>query len=129
MARYGNQKTPFTEDMKTQAVDPYGIAKVAAENILKNLCKINNIEWVIVVPHNIIGPRQKYDDPYRNVVSIMLNRMLLNKAPIIFGDGKQKRCFSYIDDCIFCLENVTKSVLNDIFFTNFSAFSLLVKNN
>jgi Nucleoside-diphosphate-sugar epimerases len=113
MARYGNQKTPFTEDMKTQAVDPYGIAKVAAENILKNLCKINNIEWVIVVPHNIIGPRQKYDDPYRNVVSIMLNRMLLNKAPIIFGDGKQKRCFSYIDDCIFCLENVIDSKLTN----------------
>ena len=37
MARYGNQKTPFDESMKTKAVDPYGISKVAAENILKNL--------------------------------------------------------------------------------------------
>ena len=109
MARYGNQKTPFNEDMNTQAVDPYGIAKVAAENVLKNLCEINNVEWVIVVPHNIIGPRQKYDDPYRNVVSIMINRMLLGKAPIIFGDGNQKRCFSYIDDCIYCLEKVIDS--------------------
>ena len=116
MARYGNQKTPFHENMNTQAVDPYGIAKVAAENVLKNLCDINNVEWVIVVPHNIIGPRQKYDDPYRNVVSIMINRMLLGKAPIIFGDGNQKRCFSYIDDCIYCLEKVldTKSTNKQI---------------
>jgi len=103
MARYGSQKTPFTEDMKPMPVDPYGISKVASENVLINLCELNNVEWVIAVPHNIIGPRQKYDDPYRNVVSIMINRMIQNKAPIIYGDGEQSRCFSYIDDCLKCL--------------------------
>ena len=36
----------------------------------------------------------------------MLNRILLGKPPIIFGDGKQRRCFSYIDDCIYCLEKM-----------------------
>ena len=61
MARYGDQQTPFTEEMKTKPVDPYGISKVAAEDVLKNLCDLNNIEWVIAVPHNIIGPRKKYD--------------------------------------------------------------------
>ncbi len=109
MARYGNQKIPFHENQNTEPVDPYGISKVAAEKVLINLCDLNNIEWVIAVPHNIIGPRQKYDDPFRNVVSIMINRMLLGKPPIIFGDGKQKRCFSYIDDCIFCLERMLDS--------------------
>jgi len=103
MARYGSQTTPFTEDMQPRPVDPYGISKVAGEEVLKSLCNLNNIEWVIAVPHNIIGPKQKYDDPYRNVVSIMLNRLLQNKKPIIYGDGNQKRCFSYIDDCIYCL--------------------------
>ena len=103
MARYGSQKTPFTENMVPKPVDPYGISKVAAEDVLKNLCELNNIEWVIAVPHNIIGPKQRYDDPYRNVVSIMINRMLQKKAPIIYGNGKQKRCFSYIGDCLTCL--------------------------
>jgi len=118
MARYGNQQTPFTEDMKPKPVDPYAISKVAAENVLINLCELNNIEWIIAVPHNIIGPRQKYDDPFRNVVSIMINRMLQNKAPIIYGDGEQKRCFSYIDDCLSCLlpmldqENLNKQIIN-----------------
>ncbi len=118
MARYGDQKTPFTEDMTPKPVDPYAISKVAAENVLINLCELNNIEWVIAVPHNIIGPRQKYDDPFRNVVSIMLNRMLQKKAPIIYGDGKQKRCFSYIDDCISCLipmldkKSLNKQIIN-----------------
>ena len=118
MARYGDQKPPFTENMNTKPVDPYGIAKVAAENVLINLCELNKIEWVIAVPHNIIGPKQKYDDPFRNVVSIMINRILQNKAPLIFGDGEQKRCFSYIDDCLSCLipmmdqNNVNKEIIN-----------------
>ena len=118
MARYGSQKTPFTENMVPKPVDPYGISKVAAEDVLKNLCELNNIEWVIAVPHNIIGPKQKYDDPYRNVVSIMINRMLQKKAPIIYGDGKQKRCFSYIDDCLTCLvpmldqKNLNREIIN-----------------
>jgi len=118
MARYGDQQTPFTEDMNPNPVDPYAISKVASESVLKNLCDLNNIEWVIAVPHNIIGPRQKYDDPFRNVVSIMLNRMLQKKAPIIYGDGKQTRCFSYIDDCLSCLlpmldqENLNKQIIN-----------------
>ena len=118
MARYGSQKTPFTENMPPKPVDPYGISKVAAEDVLKNLCELNNIEWVIAVPHNIIGPKQKYDDPYRNVVSLMINRMLQKKAPIIYGDCEQKRCFSYIDDCLTCLlpmldqRNLNKEVIN-----------------
>ena len=118
MARYGSQQSPFNEKMQPMPVDPYAISKVASEAVLKNLCELNNIEWVIAVPHNIIGPRQKYDDPFRNVVSIMINRMLQGKAPIIYGDGNQTRCFSYIDDCLTCLipmldqKNLNKEVIN-----------------
>ena len=65
MARYGSQKPPFTEEMSPAPVDPYGVAKVAGENILKLLADLNDMEWNIAVPHNIIGPNQKYDDPFR----------------------------------------------------------------
>ena len=84
-------------------MDCFILCLYSISHLKKNLCKLNKIEWVIAVPHNIIGPKQKYDDPYRNVVSIMINRLLQNKRPIIYGDGNQKRCFSYIDDCIYCL--------------------------
>ena len=106
MARYGNIKIPFREDDELKPVDPYGVSKVAAENILKILSKTHNVEYNIAVPHNIIGPKQKYDDPYRNVVSIMINLMLQKKNPIIYGDGNQKRSFSDIDDCIYCLDKL-----------------------
>jgi UDP-glucose 4-epimerase len=106
MARYGNIKQPFLEDDIPNPVDPYGISKLAAERILINLCETYGIEYNIAVPHNIIGVKQKYDDPFRNVASIMINLMLQNRQPIIYGDGNQKRCFSDIDDCIYCLDKL-----------------------
>jgi len=98
MARYGRQRAPFTEDMTPQPVDPYGVAKYAAELQVRCIGDIYGMEWVIAVPHNIIGPRQKFDDPYRNVASIMINRILLGRPPLIYGDGEQRRCFSYVAD-------------------------------
>ena len=83
-----------------------GLQKLQLKKILINLCNVHGVEFVIAVPHNIIGPRQKYDDPYRNVASIMINLMLQNRQPIIYGDGKQKRCFSYIDDDLYCLKKM-----------------------
>lgn len=106
MARYGNQPHPFTEDMTPQPVDPYGVAKVAGEDVLKILCETHGMEWNIAVPHNIVGPRQKYDDPFRNVMSIMINRNLRGLPAIIYGDGQQTRCFSYVDDCVGSLEKM-----------------------
>lgn len=119
MARYGTQEiVPFTEDMIPRPQDPYGISKLASEQLLKCLCEVHGMELVIAVPHNIIGPRQKYDDPYRNVASIMINLMLQGRQPIIYGDGNQKRCFSFIQDDIDCLrkiafqDNVVGEVIN-----------------
>jgi UDP-glucose 4-epimerase len=39
-------------------------------------------------------------------MSIMINRVLQGNAPIIYGDGLQTRCFSYVGDCIQCLEKL-----------------------
>lgn len=100
MARYGAQKAPFTEDMEPLPQDPYGIAKLAAERLLQNLAEVHGVELVIAVPHNIIGPKQKYDDPFRNVASIMTNLMLQGRQPIVYGDGSQTRCFSDVDEDI-----------------------------
>lgn len=118
MARYGSQQTPFVETQTPAPVDPYGIAKVAGEEVLKVLSDTHGMEWNIAVPHNIVGPRQRYDDPFRNVMSIMINRNLQGKPAYVYGDGKQTRCFSYVADCIFCLEkmaldpNITSEIIN-----------------
>ena len=103
MARYGDNPVPFREDMPVRPKDPYAIAKVASEQLLEMLATTHGVERVVAVPHNIIGARQKYDDPYRNVASIMTNLMLSGRQPYIYGDGTQKRCFSPVQDVVDCL--------------------------
>lgn len=110
MARYGNQTVPYTEDQQPMPEDPYAVAKVAAEDVLKMLGETHGMEWNIAIPHNIVGPRQRYDDPFRNVMSIMINRNLQGKPSIIYGDGLQTRCFSHVTDCIDCLEKMALDV-------------------
>jgi UDP-glucose 4-epimerase len=70
------------------------------------LCETYGVEYNIAVPHNIIGIKQKYDDPFRNVASIMINLMLQNRQPIIYGDGEQKRSFSDVEDCIYSIDKL-----------------------
>lgn len=106
MARYGNINIPFHESDVPKPNDPYGVAKLAGEEVLKLLCDTHGMEWNVAVPHNIVGSRQRYDDPFRNVMSIMINRNLQGKPSIIYGDGLQTRCFSHVDDCVFCLEKL-----------------------
>lgn len=114
MSRYGNQeKIPFTEDQVCKPCVPYGVAKYAAELVVKQICELNNVYYNIVIPHNIIGTRQCANDPFRNVAAIMINRMLQGKQPVIYGDGEQKRCFSDIEDVMYCIEQlVYRSDLN-----------------
>jgi len=101
MARYGNNHGDvFDESLEPKPQDPYGIAKLAAEKLLTNLAKVHDVDLVVLVPHNIVGARQKFDDPFRNVASIMTNRMLQGKQPVVYGDGTQLRCFSFIQDVI-----------------------------
>ncbi len=109
MARYGAISIPFKEDMNAKPQDPYGIAKYAVEQTLECLANVHFIDYVNLVPHNIIGPRQKYDDPYRNVASIMINRCLQGLPPLIYGDGTQTRCFSFIQDVLKCLVKASLS--------------------
>jgi len=119
MARYGQQEVfPFTEVMIPNPIDPYGIAKLGAEKILEVLADVHGFEYVHLVPHNIIGAHQKYDDPFRNVAAIMINLMLRGKQPIIYGDGMQKRCFTDVRDILPCFvralisPDVTFQVIN-----------------
>lgn len=114
MARYGAQQPPFTEDMPTAPVDPYGLAKVQAEDHLKILNDIHGLNYITVVPHNVIGIGQRFYDPFRNVVGIMINRTLHKKPIIVYGDGEQKRSFSNVIDCIRAIYRMMESSRTDL---------------
>lgn len=98
MSVYGAQKPPFSEDMRRVPEDMYAIAKTAMEEATEILSKVYNFSYTIIRPHNVYGPKQNLADPYRNVIGIFINCILNDKHFYIYGDGEQKRAFTYIDD-------------------------------
>jgi UDP-glucose 4-epimerase len=104
MARYGEGSPPFEEDHVPNPIDPYGLAKVHAEEHLKLMSDIYGIKVITMVPHNVCGPHQCYSDPFRNVMSIFANQLKRSKPIYIYGDGEQKRSFSHVEDCVDAFE-------------------------
>mgnify|MGYP001401766777 CR=1 FL=1 len=98
IAVYGTNQTPMTEDLEPQPEDPYGISKYAIELDLKAAHHLFGLDYVIFRPHNVYGERQNHGDPYRNVLGIFINNIMLKKPLTIFGDGNQTRAFTYIKD-------------------------------
>src|SRR3990167_9987138 len=98
MSVYGSQSPPFEERMERCPDDVYGVSKAAMEKTTEILSEVHGFKYVIIRPHNVYGPRQNMADPYRNVISIFINCLLNNKNFYIYGDGEQKRAFTYIDD-------------------------------
>ena len=100
MAVYGEGTPPFEESHKPSPIDPYGVAKYACEMDIQIAGVQHQLDWCIIRPHNVYGKNQNIWDKYRNVLGIWMYQKLNNQPFTIFGDGLQKRAFSYIDDCL-----------------------------
>ncbi|MFK7784486.1 MAG: NAD-dependent epimerase/dehydratase family protein [Crocinitomicaceae bacterium] len=98
IAVYGNAEPPMSEKTIPNPIDPYGIAKYAVELDLKNAHSLFGLNSIVFRPHNVYGSRQNIGDKYRNVAGIFMNQVLKGEALTIFGDGKQSRAFTHIDD-------------------------------
>ena len=100
MAVYGENETPFSEDMTPAPKDPYGVAKLACEMDIQIAGEQHGLDWCILRPHNVYGRNQNIWDRYRNVFGIWMYQHLNNEPITVFGDGSQMRAFSYIDDSL-----------------------------
>ena len=98
IAVYGRNQLPMREEAVPQPEDPYGIAKYAVELDLKEAHEMFGLNHVIFRPHNVYGENQNLGDRYRNVIGIFMNQIMQGQPMTIFGDGKQTRAFSFIDD-------------------------------
>ena len=95
----------FDEDQQQAPIDPYGVAKYACEMDIQIAGEQHGLDWCIIRPHNVYGIKQNIWDKYRNVLGIWMFQHLNNEPMTIFGDGKQTRAFSYIDDSLEPLWN------------------------
>lgn len=98
IAVYGAAQVPMLESTTPLPEDPYGIAKYAVELDLKTAHEQFGLNYTVFRPHNVYGEYQNVGDRYRNVVGIFMNRLLQGMTLPVFGDGLQKRAFSYAGD-------------------------------
>jgi UDP-glucose 4-epimerase len=108
VAVYGEANVPYKEDGPTIPKDIYGVNKLACEQMLKIMAKVHKFEYTIFRPHNIYGPGQSMKDPYKNVVALFMRKLLEGQPYVLYGEGKMRRAFSYVDDVVDALADALK---------------------
>jgi UDP-glucose 4-epimerase len=101
MAVYADSPTrvPLTEAHPTRPISPYGVSKLACEQLTHLYCAHARIQSTVVRLFNTYGPGQSFS-PYVGVVTIFFNQLLQGQRPTIFGDGKQCRDFVHVHDVV-----------------------------
>ena len=94
---YGDvDKFPMQEEDKVKPVSPYGVSKLAAENLCYLYYKNFKVPTISLRYFTVIGERQRPDMAFH-----IFGKALLKEESIhIFGDGKQSRNFTHVDDIV-----------------------------
>ena len=94
---YGDtRELPLREDARCRPVSPYGVTKLAAEHLGALYERNHGLPVVSLRYFTVYGPRQRPD--------MAFHRFLLaarDGQPVhVYGDGKQTRDFTYVDDAV-----------------------------
>ncbi len=98
---YGNQ--PFIAKRECDLpgpLSPYAAAKFAGESYCRAFTSTYGLETVVIRYFNVFGPRQDPNSEYSAVIPLFVTAMLTGKRPTVFGDGRQSRDFTYIDNVV-----------------------------
>ena len=98
---YGNAATlPKREDMRPAPLSPYALQKLVAEQYCQMFTKLYGFETVSTRYFNVFGPRQQPGSPYSGVISLFIEALSEGKPPLVHGDGKQTRDFTFVADVV-----------------------------
>jgi UDP-glucose 4-epimerase len=98
---YGDQATPSKHERLMPApLSPYAAAKLAGEFYCQAFTATYGLETVSLRYFNVFGPRQDPQSQYAAVIPKFITQMLAGQRPTIFGDGRQSRDFTYIDNVV-----------------------------
>lgn len=98
---YGDTPTlPKEERMTFEPKSPYAVSKLSGEFYCRMFYKTYGVETVSLRYFNVFGPRQDPSSEYAAVIPRFITAMLGGERPTIFGDGKQSRDFTYVQDVV-----------------------------
>ncbi|MBC7248221.1 MAG: SDR family oxidoreductase [Actinobacteria bacterium] len=98
---YGDSPTlPKVEDMPPDPKSPYALSKYAGERYCQLFTRIYGLETVSLRYFNVFGPRQDPTSQYAAVIPRFITGILSGKGITIYGDGKQTRDFTYVENAV-----------------------------
>lgn len=98
---YGDQPTASKRESDLPSpLSPYAAAKLAAEHYCQAFTATYGLETVTIRYFNVFGPRQDPASEYSAVIPLFVTAMLQGRQPKIFGDGRQSRDFTYVDNVV-----------------------------
>jgi UDP-glucose 4-epimerase len=96
----GAEQLPTPETAPTRPRSPYAVSKLAGELYCRVFSELYGLETVALRYFNVYGPRQRPDSQYAAVIPLFIAALREGQDPIVHGDGKQSRDFTYIDDAV-----------------------------
>ena len=98
---YGNSEYSFKkEEHLPLLISPYALSKLAGEYYCRIYSEFFGVETVCLRYFNVFGPKQALNDEYSAVIPKFIHSILNNEQPTIYGNGKQSRDFTYIQNVI-----------------------------
>jgi len=99
---YGDSDAlPKTEEMSLNPKSIYALTKLAAEYYCRLFFKLYGLKTISLRYFNVFGKRQNPNSIYSAVIPRFLKNIMQDKPPVIYGDGRQSRDFTYIDNVIY----------------------------
>ena len=100
-AVYGeSQDLPLKEGADLGVLSPYAASKQINEVYAGLYTRSFGLPVVALRYFNVYGPRQSPDSDYAAAIPIFIRRLLEGHAPVIFGDGNQRRDFVFVSDVV-----------------------------
>jgi nucleoside-diphosphate-sugar epimerase len=98
---YGDTpELPKRESMTPNPKSPYAAQKLAGEHYMRIFHEVYGLETVSLRYFNVFGPRQDPQSMYAAVIPRFITCVLRGEPPTVYGDGRQTRDFTYIDNVI-----------------------------
>ncbi|MDQ0255327.1 UDP-glucose 4-epimerase [Evansella vedderi] len=98
---YGNSAIlPKREDLQRNPMSPYAVSKYAGELYCKVYYEIYGLKTISPRYFNVFGPKQDPYSEYAAVIPKFIDMLIRNESPTIYGDGKQSRDFTFIDNVV-----------------------------
>ncbi len=91
---------PKSESMLPQPLSPYATSKLTGEHYCRNFWVNYGLKTVSLRFFNVFGPRQDPASDYAAVIPAFITRLIQKDRPVIYGDGKQTRDFTYVENVV-----------------------------